>query len=341
MTNETHPLDSFITRNRFKRFLVMIVMITVFLGGSFLLGRSLGWQLFETGTMTTIGGILGAGFGALMMAMVFEKVFVVRNPTTGMFITQDVLQSLLGGDSVNVLYGPGVHIAFPWERRLEENNLSLQEASNLFTFIVQCIDGTLEGEGSFRLRPDMNNPVAFLSGVAAVAEEIKDLFVARIIEHTSGKKMQQVMSDLKGLNEFLQGFRDGGFNVEQQFGVSITDVTVSKLLPSKEVQKTLSALSEARAVKQGTAILLGMSMTEVQQRLKAGELSPAEYNHARDRFLAMSGNLEGMNINRTEIDFSVHGVTTEALKELRELAQTPAAQTAAAAMSSRAKGSKK
>lgn len=342
-TSHTHPIDSDFPRARLPRFLVMFIIVGIAILVGYFLGQTIGQKLFGTEQMGQIGRIFGAGIAALLVSTSFDRVFLIRNPTTGMFVTQDTLASLLGRKNVNIPYGPGVHIAFPWERRLAENNISLLEAANDFTFTVQCTDGTLRGKGSVRLRPDMTKPVDFLTGVAAVADEITDLFIARIIEHTSGKKMQKAMGDLKGLNEYLKGFREsvGEFNVETQFGVEITDVTVSELLPTDEVQKTLSSLTEARVIKKGTAELLGLSMAEVQRRLKAGELSPAEYNLARDRFLSISGNLEGMNINRTEFDLSVHGLSAEALKELRELAQTPAAGAVATTLAGKTKGGKK
>jgi len=293
---------------------------------SLLLGWILATSFFGDGPMTTIttiifsGGMLAAG-----VAMV-EKLFIIRNPTVGMFVTQDSIASLLGREGVNVLYGPGVHISYPWERRLKGNNISLTEAPNEIKFPVQCKDGMIYVEGSYRMSPDLKNPVAFLKGVATVADEIKDIIIADVVAYLKGKTVMDAVNDLQGINERLRRFQTEHTDVEKRFGIHIGDVTISRLLPSDDVQRTISGITEAKMVQIGTELLLGIPEGKLSEWQQDGRVSGADIKEARDRFLSVSGNLEGMDIKRHEFDVSIHGLDPEVAKAIVELARSPIAQ---------------
>jgi hypothetical protein len=83
-----------------------------------------------------------------------------------------------------------------------------------------------------------------------------------------------------------------------------------------------------------------LSKATVARRLRSGELTMADINLARDRFLSISGNLEGMEIKRSEFDVSIHGLDTDAVQAIADIAKTPGGQ-AALANQGKKKGGKK
>lgn len=363
----TKPEDKLLNRNRKARRRVLIGTSILTPLVSSIAGVTAGRVFFDGALPMIIGGIAGAGGGVIAVTAMVSNLFLIVNNSTGMFLTIDRLRSLLDRDDINVAYGPGTHICFPWEQRLPENNIPLEEATVTFEFSVLCTDGLLQAKGSARLRPDIQNPLAYLSGVASVAEDITDLVIAFAVEkmaRTTVTKATKFLPELNQLlrNEFVkypdvatQAARAAEYGVkpkelgpdqtvfELRFGVGVGDIVIKELLPSEEVLKTISALTEATAIKKGTAIMLGLSMRQVADRLKDKSLSQTDYNNARDRFLAVSGNMEGVDITRYEVDLSAHGIdpaTVEALLALlRQVPPQTIAQVAQAATGK--KGGKK
>ncbi len=294
-------------------------------------GLLLGIAFFDEGVMvkllTSGSAVAGLGFAAAMV----EEYFIIRNDTTGMFVTIDQLRSFLGRAQIHWYYGPGTHLCFPWERRIAENNISLKEATENLEFTLQLSDGTLKLTGSFRLSPDLNNPVRLLRGAAVVAKDIEDRVVAKAAEHFDKKSLMEAMSGRKELNDALN--KSGIYSdFNDRFGVTISDVTISQLLPSEEVQRTISARTEAETIANGTALLLGFSnKEEMNAAMKAKVISTEDISRARDRFLAVSGNMEGMNLDRKEISLSLAGLDPAVIQALTQLLQMPGVQAAAAA----------
>lgn len=66
-------------------------------------------------------------------------------------------------------------------------------------------------------------------------------------------------------------------------------------------------------------------------------MTQADVNLARDRFLSISGNLEGMEIKRNEFDVSLHGLDPEAAKAITAILNSREGQ----AVIARYAGSKK
>lgn len=328
---ETNFLDSDIDRNRLGRFYVLIIYLTLTLFGSYFLGDFFSSLFFATSTVAKniCWVFISVPLAALALGLV-EKLFIIRNETNTVIVTVNHLASLFKsyGEYVYTAYGPGLHLSYPTEKREAGNNISLNEATNEFNTEIQLEDGILRVFASMRLRPDPRNPIAFLSGVAIVADDIKDLMIAEIVEELTGKKVTEAIVMMKDLNSKLQkkyiGQQD---DTEKRFSVYIGDVTITKMLPSEELQRSISAISEAEAIQKGTLIILGLADSkELQVRLDDRKLSQADVNLARDRFLSISGNLDGMEIKRTEFDLSVHGLEPEAIASLLELAKQPGLQ---------------
>lgn len=305
--------------------------VSSWLAGQFFPGNAL---------IQSISTIVGLCAALPLIGIASEKKFLIRNITTGMFVTQDTLRSLLGKIEINVPYGPGTHISFPWERRLAGNNILLEDAAIAFAFKALRPDGTLNGKGSFRMRPDPNNPVSFLSSAAAVGEEVRDLIIAEIQKFFKGGSLLEFAAKIAELNEHLnEVFVNLLALVEERNGVTISDVTVSELLPSEELQRTMTGIAEAHAIHQAVLALLGMkNQDELNQALQTGTMSQDDVKRARENILAITGNMDNLKVERREFDFNIRGLSDEAIDAITELAKTPAAKAAATAATSRARG---
>lgn len=292
------------------------------------------------GLLDSLTTVVAIALSVALCWALLEKRFLVRNNTTGGLVTQDPLASLFRIGSLNYTYGPGVHLSFPWEKRYRDNNFSLEEAFEELEFIVQCQDGILKGNGSFRLRPDYERPVTFLGSVAAVAGEMKDLIIASVQEYFQDKKVKDAAKCIPDLNKYLKDrwAGDEADEAEIRNGVRCSDVTISKLLPSEELQRSISAIAEAEAVKRGTEIILGMSLETAEAKVEAGTLSRADINEARDRFLSISGNSKEMEIKRQDYNVNLRGLDSEAIVAIADLLKTPAGQAVVATSATASRG---
>ena len=298
-----------------------------FFGG--LLGAFLANTFIGMKGVGTIGFIVGAA-GGLIGFLSIKHLFVVVNEVTGMLVTINQLQTLFGKDKKKsfVVYGPGTHLALPWETRAAENNIPVDETSEVFTFKAICKDGTLTGKGSFRLRPDFQNPINYLSGVGAVAGELKDLIIAFINQWLAQKTMQKALDEQHLLHQAVHDkFVDASTKTpfEERFGVQLGDITTSELLMSDEAQRTRAGLNEAEMVAKGTAILLGYSdVAEIKVALAANAITQDDIDRARRDFRIISGNMEGATVNRYEVD--IKGLSPEVATALTSFFQSPAAR---------------
>lgn len=320
--------DSLIERQRGARTAVFFLTPVVLLSFGALLTGILA-KIFIGDLFFSIGLIIGAVLGFVSF-LAIKHMFVVENNTTGLLVTLDRLKSLLGDKEVNVFYGPGTHLSFPWEARFAENNIPVLEVAEEFSFPVMCKDGTLEVFASFRLRPDFKNPINYLSGVGAAAKDFKALQIAAITKELHQQTMQAALDGSEALNKKLHAeFAGEGVtdltDFEQRFGVRTGDVTVSNMLMSNEAQRTRTALNEASVVSKGTAILLGFETVEAMViALDVGKITQEAIDRARREFRIISGNMDGAEVKRYEVDIT--GLSPEAATAISSLAKNPSVQ---------------
>lgn len=334
---QTNPTDNMIKRRRWLRWLVLILS-TLF---ALALGWGFGFTVFSVLKFSTkIGGVLGAGLGVWIAFSVIEK-SLVKNGAVQAFVTINPLRSLLGLGSPLVSYGPGIHVSYWWETRESINNVSLEAVAENFSATVQCSDGTLSMEGEIRLRPDIQRLPEFLSGVGTAANNLTGLLEAAAVTKMAGNDITTNLMGVRTLNEHLKNEFVHGSNqqkpdvseLEETYGIVIADATVNKLLPSKEIQETMGAISEARiiagAVRDFICSTKGIKKEDYEEVVKAGVLVTAkEIDDTRDRLMAMSNNLQGMNLSRTQFDFNITGLADlpkDSLAALVTAAQSVAA----------------
>lgn len=360
-SDQLRPNDKYLDRNRAARWGVLIGYV-VLLG---LLCILLSWKLASDWFGFGIGGVLfGTALWALILSFTLNR-FLVRVALVSAFITVDLLATFFhnrteGLPSTSTLeeetpaekeldritfpvYLPGLHPAFPWESREKNYNFSLKEVSADLSLKILLLDGPVTLKGSYRIRPDFKNLIPFLSGVATSADELQELISAFAFGNLGGKTVDDATKHLDQLNKDLYAefglAKDAGGNplpaspiaskFERRFGVFVGDVTIASILPSEEVQRTRGSINEAKAIAEGTAILLGYpNKVEFEAAQRDGKVTADQISRARDRFLSISKNLEGMELKRSEIDINLGGLDPEVIKALGAFAAMYAEATA-------------
>lgn len=331
----------------FILYILFVILICVG-GATKILSDWFGWY----------GGVAGLFIGmsaSVAVFAAFTSSFFITVDLVSAFVTTDLLYTLFWRKNKELplpeeyqeeseegkardrrafpTYGPGLHLAYPWERRDRENNFSLKEVGTEVKFPILVQDGLINVEGSYRIRPDLRNLIPFLSGVATMADELQDLIIAFAFRELSPLTVDKAIEHVGPLNEKMYqefGLNENGSrstaseavsNFERRFGLYVGDVTFSQILPSEDLQKTRGGINEAKAIATGTAILMGYSDSDALRTAKeAGKVTDEQISRARDRFLSISGNLEGMSVTRWEGDLNITGLDPEALKELAKAA---------------------
>ncbi len=308
---EFNQTDSLVERNRFARGVVAIFSPIIALFGGFFIGAS--FSLFFKLPLI-FGNFAGLSIGAVIAIWMISKSFI-SNPAVVAFVTVDPLVTLFQNGDALVTYGPGLHICYWWETRSGGTTVDLSEAAESFDLEVKGSTGTLDLTYSVRLRPDITLLPQFLSGVASVASDVGGLISTKIIEIASKKSVDQSINDLKGLNQTLKeifkqgaaGEHDSDF--EKRFGVIIGDVTIEKILPSKEVKETLNALAEGKIISRIVAQSFGKaSLRALQNAIQSGEIKQSEVDRRRIQAHALSGNPLGMDIKEQNFNLNVTGL---------------------------------
>ncbi len=315
---QIYATDSLIDRNRFGRNMtalscLLLTFLIPFLGAK-VTSDWFGWA--------SIGLFLGLVGQAFVIKLTLHR-FIVQVGELRAFVTIDQLRTLSGSHTTNqerkddgdvkayVVYGPGFHISYPWESRGANRNVPLEEVGESFAVEVQTPKGNLNIKGSVRLRPDIKRVIPFLGGVAVMASDITDLIKTVVIGDVSKKRtIKSALSSVPKMNEKLsKTFGENVTEFEERFGVSVGDVTISQILPSPELQKTMTGLSEAEIIADGAAITAGFpgGAKDARQAINDGRLTQADLNEARDRFMAASDNIK-MNLDANEYRIKLEGL---------------------------------
>lgn len=328
--------DDLVERDTAGRLGVFILWLVFIFGGFpiFFMWITASW--FNYGT---IGLYVGLMISALILHITLPR-FIVQVEALRAFVTVDLLHAFLARRSKEhneedpkayVTYGPGLHISYPWESRRSRSNVSLEEASESFEAKVQTKVGTFTLRGSTRLRPDIRRLVPFLSGVGVVASDVTDLIKAFGVEILGSEKdMMKILTSIGKINDKMNvkfGLGKKGrvdedpkaSDFERRFGLNVGDVTVAELLPSPEVQKTLSGIAEAQLVQEGTALILNYpDAAAMQADRNSGKLAQETIDRGRRDFLAASEQVE-MHVEANDITFRLEA-NPELTRALGDLA---------------------
>jgi len=313
--HQTNPTDDMIKRNRSMRWFVAITspIVAIFLG--WIIGRLIfGLLNFSL----NIGGVIGVGVGTWVAFILIER-SLIRNGAVQAFVTINPLKSLLQPGSALNSYGPGTHICYWWETRSKENNVFLGAVPEGIKGTVQCANGYLDKEGDFYLRPDITRLPQFLSGVGSSASNFTTLIEAEIVADLAPQDVIVAMKNVALLNQRLKEKfvedKQGNqvlTNLEESYGVIIANVTIRQLLPSSQVAETIGAITESNIISseviKAVCKIYGIAESDYDEAVAKGRITTKQIDDARDRIMAMSNNLQGMNLSRSQFDFNITGL---------------------------------
>ncbi len=332
-----YPSDDMIERNRSARFVaflsteaIALVLTTGFSRLAF--DAILGWP--------QMGTVVGLGTSAFVCSWVFLRSYFENDADQGA-ITVDALKTLFGkfrnysGLSEEeraaqakrfgrVAYGPGGHWTYIWEQRSEKYNVSLSEATEDVSFTVQCVNGTLYGKGTFRLRADVRDLVGYQLAAGAIAANLADLIKAEAISFLSGLTTAEATAKLPELNARLTT-RFAGLNpepteFEKRFSVFVGDITIGELIGSEDVRRTLDAISEAENIPTIVAKSLGYkNMRAVRAAVTRGTLTNQQVMKAEERAMQISGQGD-VQTTRHVYDVNFSGIDPDTAKALASAA---------------------
>lgn len=310
--SEYNQTDSMIT-NRENGSRLMIAIASPLLAVSLLYLGGISFAAWF-GLPHVLGSATGLALGAWVAIWIISRSYIT-NGAVAAFVTVDPLVTILGSGSPLVSYGPGFHFCYWWERRDGGNNVNLGEAAETFTVPVQVPTGKFTVKYSVRLRPDIRYLPEFLAGVASVAAELGGIISAEIINFMSLKKktVTEAIASTAELNDHLKhtfvekSTDDEVTKFEKRFGIMVGDVTVEEILPTDEVQKTMSAITEAEVIDKIVAKSFGYSNAKaLNTAIKSGKVAAEEVNKRRTQTMAFSGNLQGMDLK--EHTFRLEGL---------------------------------
>lgn len=301
-----------VERDRFTRMVVAMISPVV----AILLGYMIGVTFASFFHFPLVlGYTVGLGLGAFIAVWFISKSYIT-NGTVVAFVTLNPLVTAFGSGSPLVSYGPGFHFCYWWETRDGGNTVDLGEAAETYTATIQVPSGKFTVKYSVRLRPDIQRLPEFLSGVASIAAELGGIISAKVIDFMKTKTVTSAIASLAELNEYLKSefehgkvHGDDASDFEKRFGVMIGDVTAEEILPSKEVQETMSAMTEAEVIDTIVAKSFGYDdVKSLRTAVESNLVKSEEVNRRRTQTLAMSGNLQGMDLREHTFNLQIQGL---------------------------------
>ncbi len=303
---QNNPTDTLIERARLPRLIVAIISPILVL----VIAKAIGQYAFAALILPTwLGALIGLAGGSVAALYIIKRSFII-NEAVQAFVTVDPAASLLGKENALVSYGPGTHLCYWWEQRLSGNNVSLVAAAQDISTTIQTANGIVTTQGSVRLRPDVQRLPEFLSGVASAPGELTGLIQEEINAWLGKFPVEVAVQSLRELNDKLkEEFVLAVHPLEVRYGVKIDDVTVNEILPSKQLQETMGALSESATIDLIVAKSFGKNTAKLLQlAVKKGDIASDEVNRRRMQTMAMSGNLQGMDLKSSDFNLNIAGL---------------------------------
>lgn len=297
------PRDSTAKRNWIVRWVVdvLIAFLTFYIPY-----RTVGYigGVFDH---VVIGGFIGAGIGVWLLGLLMPR-FLIDNAEWSGYVTQNPL-----GRGTMVPYGPGLHLALPWEERNADGNYSLRVITRPFTLTSPTKTSAVTIQG----RLFYNASLPYITNAVGVDKEIVEegniAFISSNLIPTLGgmdaeeaiKNIDQIVSDLN--RTFGNTLAVTPYDVdtpeefEKKFGYSTAAIVIDKISYSPKVQEVLDAVSEARKMNEIAAELLGVTKADLAEMLKNKVITVKQVKEVLDRALVASGNAT-MQLNVIEGD---------------------------------------
>jgi uncharacterized membrane protein len=294
---DVHRYDSSLTRSRRLRWLVFSLSLGLCFAVPMWLCHVLALQFSEA------LGVPALFAGALVGIELFVRIlpyYIVDVPQVQGFVTiNNLVPTFNFGGVVDVIYGPGIHISFPWEGRSEKSNFSLEVFTLQWNEDVPGADTQLLATGSYQFEVDLNRADRFIGIDPATIEtgalDIIKAEVSRLLATKSGNDAKREIDEINDSLKERFGLKQGSSiedveRFEKRYGIRSKAITIAGIDLPELVQKTRDAVDEAQQVINGVAAMYGMESGTLKDKLANGNIALESYNEMLDRFAAKSGN---------------------------------------------------
>lgn len=239
---------------------------------TWLLGLILGFLIPPLGIL-----LFGIALGGYLIIGPFLPLLVAQVSQAQALTT---LNSITGE---TVVYGPGWHFRFPWETITAGDNISLEERTEIRDKLtIATKNDELKAKLSFQWRPEIEKLMIFRrlddstvnKGLFEAAERLTSSIFALLTaeqaranqsaisaiilrgfkKYEDGEKAKEAVKALKyegvtedvreHIEQMLLAFRQESEGLEESYGITVTQVNLSDVDFSEQVQKARSARSE-------------------------------------------------------------------------------------------------
>lgn len=292
------PEDRHAKRNKGVRWLIDGVLVLLTLYTPWRVALYVGGQVGHP----VIAGFAGAIIGIWLLARLAPRL-IIDNPEWSAYVTLD---PLLGGHMVP--YGPGIHLAFPWEERNTDGNYSLQVITRPFSLTTPTLTSAVTVSG----RLFYNASLPYITNAIGVDKEVvEDGLIAfidsNLISKLGGMATEDAVMQIPDISKELNDtFRDTvtptgkkAEEFEKKFGYSTAAIVIDKIALPEAVQKAADAESEAKKMNKIALALLGLTQAQLDEMLRTKVITMKQLKEVVDRALVTSGNAT-MNLNVIE-----------------------------------------
>jgi hypothetical protein len=292
------PSDSQAKRDWVSRWIIAALLVGLTIAVPFWVASQVGDVL----ELPVFGKFVGVGLSMWLLTLLVPRL-IIDNPEWAAYVTLNPI----GGHMVP--YGPGIHIAYPWEERNEDGNFSLQVITRPFSLTSPTKTAAVTVSG----RLFYNASLPFITRAIGVDQEIVEegnvaFIQSNMIATLAGKDAEDAIKSTQAISDDLNSkFRDqqtpAGIVVqeefEQKFGYSTAAIVIDKIAFSPKVQEARDAVSEARKMHEIAAGLFGVTPDKMTEMVTNKIISPKQLKELVDRALVASGNAT-MNLNVIE-----------------------------------------
>lgn len=290
------PNDSETGRRTEGRLATLAVLtastISVPIGGAVFVGSYL-HPIFQF--LATVGGVVAAGgltSGLLRTSLVY-------NPEWRGYLTNNPFKGRDPGGG-NIAYGPGVHVAYPWEQRNKKGTYPLDVTTTTQQVTVSTKTAKVVVTYSYGWAISLENINQFVGTGPATVHTIFTGFIdSFLIAQYAGKTAERVRSSITETNELLEqtfiaqpatGGQTLPTRLGQEAGVIPSLLVIKSIALADQAQATRDAIDESAQYSKAIAALLGITPAELKRRLGDGRLAHEDYMELLNRVMATSDN---------------------------------------------------
>jgi len=312
------PDDEVVERNRGLRLFVCVITLAVCFTAPAFVMNLLVWFLFSNAIFAMVAFLIGLSVGTRAVTAVFP--YVTKHvPAWQGLVTLDLVNKEM------VVYGPGLHPSFPWEKTSSTSHQSLRVMYKQHTETYPTKDDLLSVRYSFQFQADLERLEKY-AGVneGDIDKGFSGLFSGDLSSRLTNfsakaakknqKKIAGEISDAFGIGTTGAGSKTNEKQLlEDTYGGNLLNFTIEDADFSADLQKARTALSKAELRFSTIAKLQEMTKAELKRRMKLPKGDPEHVS--REMYQQMFDNsIIADEIGKKNINVNIHEVKGDAAK---------------------------